>query len=124
MKEITMYESFDGMRFSSREDCIKHETSLRPEKIIESWLIEKTNFNPVIIQDDDFDYHTFSDPVDAAPFLLKCIKKFCCPGNFEDNPIELFDYCIKDGSFGDICTVYYYDGKSDSFINLMPKGQP
>jgi len=124
MKEITMYESIDGMRFSSREECIKHERGLRPENIIESWLTERTKFNPIIIQDDDFEWHAFSEPDDAAPFLLKYINKFCCPGNFEDNPIGLFNYCIKDGSFGDICTVYYYDEKTDSFVNLMPGGQP
>ena len=124
MKEITMYESFDGMRFSSRDECVKHEQKANPVRLIESWLTERTKDNPIVIQDDDFGWHAFNSGIDAAPFLLKCINKFCCPGNYNNNPIGLFDYCIKYGSFGDICTVYYYDEKSDSFVNLMPGGQP
>ena len=124
MKEVTMYESFDGMRFSNREECIRHETMTNPGKIIESWLIEKVKDNPIVIQDNDFNWHIFPDAIDATPFLLKCIKDFCCPGNYGDNPIGLFNYCISDNSFGDICKVYVYDEDRDGFINIMSEDQP
>lgn len=124
MKVITMYESFDGMRFSSEEECIEHEKKTNPGALIESWLAEKTKGNPIIIQDDDFNWHAFNDAIDAAPFLLKCIKGYCCPGNFNNNPIGLFNYCVYDGTFGDICTIYCYNEDTDSFINVMLKNQP
>lgn len=47
MREIKMYESFDGLRFEKKEDCEKYETEHIPEIEVEGVKCYDENLNPL-----------------------------------------------------------------------------
>ena len=120
MKEIKIYEAFDGKRFDYEEECRKYEENLKPEKIIEHWLRENSQNNYFIIWANEcpINYNNYKN---AAIRIAELVRDFA-EGNTDsecESTIGLFNYCIEDNSFGDICTVYCYDEIDDCFYNIF-----
>ena len=95
---------------------------MNPVKVIENWLKENCQSEHFIIWADECPINYSSYKV-AAIRIANLVRVFA-EGNTDpeyNSTVGLFNYCIKDNSFGDICTVYCYDEFDDCFYNIFPK---
>lgn len=125
MKKIETYIAFDGMHFSTEQECIEYEKKMSPDltiRLIEKWLIEEFQYNTFIVWADVNKIVACQNALDTATEIYKALVDFTKAENDAEDcsyPAGLFDYCIKENSFGDVCDVYGYDMYSNTFVPLL-----
>ena len=98
------------------------EEKMNPFEVIEEWLEENCLSEYFIIWANEcpINYNNYKN---AAIRITELMQNFAEGNTVPEckSTIGLFNYCIKNNSFGDICTVYCYDEFDDSFYNIFPK---
>jgi hypothetical protein len=78
----------------------------------------------LIVDNKPFLYSNNHDLCDKMVELFEWWAKDNEDENYQD-PVKLFDYCLKEHNFGDICELYYHTdlyerGTSGDFILVYP----
>ena len=87
-------------------------------------LVEKylqDNFDSFILVRVDDNFTFYYEPMDALPQIVELFNRWADANEDEycRDPINLFNYCLAEHSFGAIMDVYYKDANGD-FIHEEP----
>ena len=114
-----IYRANDGKEFSTKDECIYHEEAGDCLKLFYKFFTEKeinTDYSEFLIEKDD-ECQYCDNVEDLFEIFLPYLRDFA-QGNAVDEcatPLGLLEYCLNDGGFGDICSIYIRD-EDDNWI--------
>lgn len=80
------------------------------------------NFDGSLMMKVNGQFYHYANNEELLPWLVELFEKWARENEDENcnDPIYLFDYCLENNNFGDICTLYYEDYNGD-FIKEIPE---
>ena len=78
------------------------------------------NFDGRLMLEVDKHFYHYDNNEEILPKLVELFEKWARENEDEKckDPVYLFDYCIEQGSYGDICSLYYENSFDDFILTI------